>query len=176
MVADIKDVPSYSQLVNGMTLENSQAKFVYTVFADAQPYIEINSNKLGISKDADSFSVEMWVNVDSAAKDTAVLFSFGGPVSSGGVSLPLYLCKDQGKFASGLQGQGPTYIAATVTALSLQLYINGTQLAKIARYSAPILFNGQGNSESANYIGWDRNSSTPGFIGLTRSVSQSAHL
>ena len=144
----------YSAIHNGVTLSDSLAVFKQTVNPAAQPYLALSQGWFGI---ADAISIEMWVTVDSATQDNAVLFSFGDPSTPDAyVSLN----------AKGFQGFINTYLAVVVNPSIglMQVYINGALNSNTVISTNP-LFNGNGASEKFNCIGWDLKKTTPGFIG-----------
>ena len=155
--AQIPDVVSdndYAAIHNGVTLSDSLAIFKQTVNPTAQPYLALTPGWFGV---ADAISIEMWVTVDSATQDNAVLYSFGDH------STPeAYITLN----AKGFQGFVNTYLAVVVNPPMgvMQVYVNGT-LTTNSIISTNPLFNGEGASEQFNCIGWDLKKTTPGFIG-----------
>ena len=155
--AQIPDAESDNDVAtihNGVTLSDSEAVFSKTSNPKAQPYLSLQAGLFG---DSDAVSIEMWVTVDSATQDSAVLFSFGNP------STPeAYLSVT----AKGFQGFTDTYLAFVVNPPvgMMQVYVNGT-LSSAQVISKTPLFSGLGSSERFNCIGWDLKTATPGFIG-----------
>ena len=139
---------------NGVTLSDSRAVFSKTVNPAAQPYLSLSPGWFGA---ADAISIEMWLSVDSATQDSAVLYSFGDPTTP-----EAYLSLR----ALGFQGFTNTYLAIVVDPPSgmSYVYVNGT-LSSNRSISSTLLFDGQGLTEKFNAIGWNLQKTTPGFIG-----------
>ena len=139
---------------NGVVIDHSLAVFSLSANPLAQPYLALPPGLFGAS---DAISIEMWITVDSATQDDAILFSFGDPTDP---NSQIFLN------AKNLQGVFNTYVAITVDPVEgLQnVFVNGTLISKVSIPSTP-LFDGQGESEHFNSIGWDLKKSTPGFIG-----------
>ena len=153
-IPDILSDNDFAAIHNGVTLSDSRAVFSQTVNPIAQPYLSLSPGWFGI---ADAISIEMWVTVDSATQDNAVLFSFGDP------STPeAYVALN----ARGFQGFVNTYLVAVVNPLKgvLQVYVNGTLSTNLVIPTAP-LFDGKGTTEKFNSIGWNLKKTTPGFVG-----------
>ena len=153
-IPDVVSDNDFAAIHNGVTLSDSLAIFKQTVNPAAQPYLALSPGWFGV---ADAVSIEMWVTVDSATQDNAVLFSFGDP------STPeAYISLN----AKGFQGYVNTYLAVVVNPPIglMQVYVNGTLNTNSIIPTSP-LFNGKGTSEQFNCIGWDLKKTTPGFIG-----------
>ena len=153
-IPDVVRDNDFAAIHNGVTLSDSLAIFSQTVNPAAQPYLALSPGWFGV---ADAISIEMWVTVDSATQDNAVLFSFGDP------STPeAYISLN----AKGFQGFVNTYLAVVVNPPIglMQVYVNGTLNTNSIIPTRP-LFHGNGASEQFNCIGWDVRRSTPGFIG-----------
>ena len=153
-VPDVVSDNDYATIRNAVTLSDSRAIFTQTVNPAAQPYLALSPGWFGV---ADAISIEMWMTIDSATQDNAVLFSFGDPSTPGA-----YISLN----AKGFQGFVNTYLAVVVNppAGLLQVYVNGTLTTNSVISTNP-LFDGEGSNEKLNYIGWDLKKTTPGFIG-----------
>ena len=160
MATDAEQIPDVvsdndcASMHNGVTLSKGNAVFSQTASRSAQPYLSLTPGWFG---DADAISIEIWLTVDSATQDNAVLLSFGDP-STPEAYLPLS--------ARGFQGYTNTYVAIVINPpLGTQtVYVNGTLSYQNPISNAP-LFNGEGTTEKFNCIGWDLQRATPGFIG-----------
>lgn len=151
-VPDVLSDLDFAFLLNGVTISDSQAVFSRTINPAAQPYLLLSDGCFGL---ASAISIELWVTVDKATQDNAVLFSFGdSSISGASVSLT----------AKGLQGFENTYVAVVVNPPLVQVYINGSLTFAQSIASSP-LFAGEGATEKYNYIGWNLKKTTPGFIG-----------
>ena len=153
-IPDVVNGNDFAAIHNGVTLSDSLAIFQQTVNPNAQPYLSLSPGWFGV---ADAVSIEMWITVDSATLDNAVLFSFGDPATP-----EAYISLN----AQGFQGFVNTYLAVVVNppAGLMQVYVNGT-LSTNTIISKNPLFSGDGTSEQFNCIGWDLKKTTPGFIG-----------
>ena len=154
--ANVPDIigEDFASIHNGVTIDHSLAIFSQSANPAVQPYLALSPGLFGT---ADAISIEIWVSVDSATQDNAVLFSFGDS------STPdAYLNLN----AKGFQGFINTYVAVTIdpTTGVERVYVNGTLSSSTNIPSSP-LFDGLGLSEHFNCIGWDLKKTTPGFIG-----------
>ena len=158
-IPDVVDDSSYAAIHNGVTISNSRASFAKTTNPAAQPFLSLSPGLFGV---ADTISIEMWVSVDSATLDSAVLFSFGD-TSSPATSISLN--------AKGFQGYTNTYLAIVVDPAHglTHIYVNGT-LSSTRNIPSTPLFNGSGSTETFNYLGWNAQKTTPGFIGAIDEV------
>ena len=158
-IPDIVDATYYATIHNGVTISDSRAIFVQSSNPGAQPYLSLFSGWFGV---ADAISIEMWVTVDIATQDNALLFSFGNPADS-----KVY----KSLHVKGFQGFVNTYIAVIIDPPQeeMRVYVNGTLSISQNIPSTP-LFNGEGASEEFNLIGWDLKKTTPGFIGSINEI------
>ena len=158
-IPDVLSDNDFAAIHNGVTLSDSRAVFSQTVSPTAQPYLSLSPGWFGI---ADAISIEMWVTVDFATQDSAVLFSFGDPTTSE-ANIVLN--------AKGFQGFSNTYVAVVINppAGSLSVYVNGTLNSTMSIPTTP-LFGGDGTTEHFNCIGWNLMKTTPGFIGAIDEV------
>ena len=77
-IPDIANSDDFAAIHNGVTLSDSWAVFSETVNPAAQPYLSLSPGWFGA---AEAISIEMWLSVDSATQDSAVLYSFGDPTT-----------------------------------------------------------------------------------------------
>lgn len=153
-IPDIVDSNDYAAIHNGVTISNSRAFFSQTANPVAQPYLSLSPGLFGF---ASAISIEMWVSIDTATQDSAVLFSFGDSSNP-----DAYVALS----ASGFQGFVNTYIAVVINPpLNVtQVYINGS-LSSTIMFLGKSLFNGDATAQHFNCIGWDLMKTTPGLIG-----------
>ena len=153
-VPDMSSPNDVASMHNGVFLQNSKAMFPVASNMMAKPYLSFAEGLFG---SANAISIELWISVDSATQNSAVICSFGDANEAGGRILLT---------AAGLQGIVNTYVAIVIDTISgiSTTYINGTVISTVA-ISSNLLFNGEGNNETHNYVGWDVSKYTPGFIG-----------
>ena len=153
-VPDMNSPNDVVTLHNGVFLQDSKAVFPVASNMVAKPYLSFAEGLFGSTN---AISIEMWISVDSATQNSAVIFSFGNGNEPGGRIL---------LSAAGLQGIVNTYVVMVIDAVSgvSTTYVNGTVTSTVA-ITSNSLFNGDGNNETSNYVGWDVNKYTPGFIG-----------
>ena len=115
-VPDVVSNNDFAAIHNGVTLSDGRAVFSKTVNPAAQPYLSLTPGWFGA---ADAISIEMWVTVDHATQDSALLYSFGDPTTP-----DAYLSLR----AMGFQGFVNTYLAIVIDPPSgmSYVYVNGS--------------------------------------------------